>query len=180
MNKVLVFCHFLSAQRFPDICDSWFENTEIQFQPDSHNMSYHTWFGLDWEWWNDDDWRRGAAATVVVRERGQSEATRIQFKLDSWNCNWISLVTMLGYPQSAKCFFHLTKGKFSFKCSNWISFSTWQFLDIPWLNKMYVKTGFLTPKLNFVPNVTQHKVFLCFGCPDSSNFCSAKCFVWQS
>ena len=32
------------------------------------------------------------------------------------------------------------------------------------------KTGFLTLELDFVPNVTQHKVFLCLGCPDSANF----------
>jgi len=47
MNKVSVFWNFLAAQRFPDICDSRFENTDIQFKPDSHNVAEHlVWFGL--------------------------------------------------------------------------------------------------------------------------------------
>ena len=77
---------FWVAQRFRDICDSQFEDSEIQFQPDFKQC--RTTLDLVWFVWY---------SIMMIEQRGgggQSELPEIQFKLDSWHCNWIWFPTL--------------------------------------------------------------------------------------
>ena len=122
-NWLSCFLPFGVTQRFRDICDFQFENTEIQFKPDWHNVTPHlVWFDLTWLTCNDDDWTARTVAVKILVDWNPVQTGLTQ--LDS--CTLLGFQHYNALPSWLCKTIHLTKQKNTFeskKCSkstNWI------------------------------------------------------------